>query len=300
MSHSHNRAGSTLHAYLRFTIGFSKVDGMIYIERLPYPALAPFIKTLWYARDPHATHCHQRILPTGHAQIVISLAHDYLTDANNLIDPLAHSPAAIFLGLYSRHQQIDAIDLSELIGVSFHPGGTIPFLPACTDAFTDRETSLEAIWGRASENLRSDLREAPTPAEKFTLLEAAFLDRLNRSKAQRRLPIIDFALTHLHRSPGTITIAELTRQIGLSPRRLSQLFREQVGVSPKVYCRIQRFQQAVQAMHCGLDIPWAELALTCGYYDQSHFTNDFHAFSGLSPSAYSSSRRPWSNHITLD
>src|SRR5580704_2433589 len=99
MSHSHNRAGSTLHAYLRFTIGFSKVDGMIYIERLPYPALAPFIKTLCYARHPHATHCHQRILPTGHAQIVISLAHDYLTDANNLIDPLAHAPAAIFLGL---------------------------------------------------------------------------------------------------------------------------------------------------------------------------------------------------------
>jgi AraC-like DNA-binding protein len=51
----------------------------------------------------------------------------------------------------------------------------------------------------------------------------------------------------------------------------------------KPYCRIQRFQQAVQLIHRGADIHWAELALTCGYYDQSHFANDFQAFSGPSP-----------------
>ena len=68
---------------------------MLYLERLPHPALAPFIKTLWYACDPHATHRHERVLPNGHAQIVISLARDYLTDANHPTDPLQHSPAAI-------------------------------------------------------------------------------------------------------------------------------------------------------------------------------------------------------------
>src|SRR5437773_2037032 len=81
----------------------------------------------------------------------------------------------------------------------------------------------------------------------------------------------------LHQPPGTTTAAAPTRDIGVSPRRLSQLFREQIGDSPKLYCRIQRFQQAVQLIHRGADIHWAELALTCGYYDQSHFANDFHA-----------------------
>jgi AraC-like DNA-binding protein len=273
---------------------------MLYMERNPHPALTTFIKSFWYARDPHAVHRHERVLPSGHAQVVISLARDYLTDANHSIDPLEHSPAALFLGIYSHHQRIDVIDLTELIGILFHPGGTLPFFPADTHIFTNRETSLEDLWGNASENLRDDLREAPTPAQKFTLLESALLLRLHQSKTQHRSPLIDFALTSLQRSPGTTTIAELTRQIGLSPRRLSQLFREQVGVSPKLYCRIQRFQQVVKAMHSGLDIPWAELALTCGYYDQSHFANDFHAFSGLSPTAYSASKRPWSNHIMLD
>ena len=273
---------------------------MLYLERPPHPALAPFIKSFWYARDPHATHHFERILPIGRAQLVISLARDYLTDANHPTDPLQHTPAAIFLGIYSQHQQIDAIDFTELIGILFHPGGTQPFFPDNTHSFTNRETSLEEIWGRAASNLRNDLREAPTPTQKFDLLDFALCHRLSQSKAPHRDPVIDFALTRLHQAPGTITIAGLTRQIGLSPRRLSQRFSERVGVSPKLYCRIQRFQQAVQHMHRGTDIRWAELALACGYYDQSHFANDFHAFSGLSPTAYTAAQRPWANHIPLE
>jgi hypothetical protein len=88
---------------------------MLYLERRPHPALSPFIKSFWYACDPQATHRHERVLPNGHPQIIISLARDYLTDANHPTDPLQRSPAAIFLGIYSHHQQIDAIDLSELI-----------------------------------------------------------------------------------------------------------------------------------------------------------------------------------------
>jgi AraC-like DNA-binding protein len=273
---------------------------MIYLERRPQPALAPFIKTLWYACDPRASHRHERVLPTGCAQVVISLARDYLTDANNLLDPLQHSPAAILLGIYSQHQQIDSIDLAELMGVVFQPGGTLPFFPANTQVFTNRETSLEDIWGNASKDLRNSLREATTPAQKFAVLEASLFQRLIQSKIQQRSPTIDFALSQLHRAPGTATIAELTRRIGLSSRRISQLFREQVGVSPKLYGRILRFQQAVQQMHHGADIHWAELALNCGYYDQSHFNNDFRAFSGLSPTAYTATQRRWSNHIPLD
>lgn len=275
---------------------------MLYLERSPHPALAPFVKSFWYACDPEATHRHERILPNGHPQIVISLARDYLTDANHPIDPLQQSPAALFLGIYSHHQQIDAIDLSELIGILFHPGGTTPFFPENTELFTNCETSLTDLWGRAAQNLRNDLREAQPPTRKFDLLDFALRHRLSESKeskTQRRPSTIDYALTRLHQSPGATTITALTRDIGVSPRRLSQLFREQIGVSPKLYCRIQRLQQAVQLLHRGADIHWAELALICGYYDQSHFINDFQAFSGLSPTSYSTAKRPWANHIPL-
>jgi AraC-like DNA-binding protein len=77
------------------------------------------------------------------------------------------------------------------------------------------------------------------------------------------------------------------------------VFREHVGIAPKMWCRIRRFQAALQALHTGVDVPWAELALRCGYYDQSHFANDFQAFSGINPTTYSSSRGPWQNHVPI-
>lgn len=274
---------------------------MLYLERQPHPALAPYIKSFWYCAYPGVPHRREIVLPSGRLQIVISLARDHLTDcANGLHAPASNSAAALLVGLYSQYQVIDSTDLEELIGLVFHPGGTAPFVSEATHLFTNRETSLEDIWGNASNALREQLREAPTPDAKFKAFEIALLQRLQRTAIRTRHPAVDLVLAHLRGSPGTETIAELTRSIGLSPRRLSQLFREQVGVSPKLYCRILRFQQTVQRLHRGDDIPWSELALACGYYDQSHFANDFRAFSGISPTTYTAAQRPWANHIALD
>ena len=273
---------------------------MLYLEHSPHPALAPFIQTLWYARDPNPIHSHQRVLPTGRAQVVISLARDYLTDANHPTNPLTLTPPALFLGLYSIHQNIDTIDLAELIGISFHPAGTLPFFPHSTDLFTNRETSVEDLWGDSLRSLRDHLRELPTPRQKFAALESFLLNRLRTTRSPNQHPVVRFSLEALHSAPTATTVAELTRTTGLSARRLSQLFREHVGVPPKLYSRILRFQQALQRLHRGEDIPWPELALDCGYYDQSHFANDFRAFSGLSPTTYTNATRPWANHINLD
>jgi len=229
----------------------------------------------------------------------MSLACDYLTDANHPIDPLQHTAPALFLGPYSRYQMIDAIDFAELIGVVFHPAGTLPFFPHSSHLFSNCETSLEDLWGTASRCLRDNLRELNTPASKFDLLEAALLARLRLVPKASRNRVVDFALETVEASPDSTTITGLTRSIGLSARRFSELFREQVGVSPKVYCRIRRFQMAVERLHRGEDLPWAELALACGYYDQSHFANDFRAFSGISPTTYSAAERPWANHVTV-
>ena len=72
-----------------------------------------------------------------------------------------------------------------------------------------------------------------------------------------------------------------------------------VGLPPKVWCRVQRFQRAVQQLHAGGEVRWAELALDCGFYDQSHFANEFKAFSGVDATTYSTLRTKWANHIAV-
>jgi len=111
---------------------------------------------------------------------------------------------------------------------------------------------------------------------------------------------VDYALSSFQHAPIASTVREVARSTGWSERRLSQVFREQVGFSPKAWTRIQRFQRAVRQLHAGIDLPWAELALECGYYDQSHFANDFRAFSGIDATTYSARRTRWANHVAAN
>jgi len=92
---------------------------------------------------------------------------------------------------------------------------------------------------------------------------------------------IPAALGHLAR-PG-VTVAEVADLVGLSHRRLIEIFTGHVGVTPKVFARLQRFQRAVVIVQQARSVDWAELAIGCGYYDQSHMIRDFSEFAGLSP-----------------
>ena len=62
------------------------------------------------------------------------------------------------------------------------------------------------------------------------------------------------------------------------------------GVTPKQFCRVQRFQEVLRRLWKKQQVDWVDIALSCGYYNQAHFINDFKAFSGLNPMAYLTQR----------
>jgi len=89
-------------------------------------------------------------------------------------------------------------------------------------------------------------------------------------------------------------------QIGLSSRRFAELFRREVGLTPKVFFRVRRFQRVLETVHRTRDVDWCRVALDCGYYDQAHFIHDFRTFSGLTPGEYYAAATPHLNHVPLD
>ena len=91
----------------------------------------------------------------------------------------------------------------------------------------------------------------------------------------------------------------MTDAIALSPKRFIERFKADVGVTPKRYCRLLRFQRVVTNAHRGGATDWAELALACGYFDQAHLIHDFREFSGLTPTAYEARRTAFQNHVTF-
>lgn len=273
---------------------------VLYLERIPAAPLAPSVRMLWYAQTQSAAHHRERILPSGCVQIILNLARDYVLDCPEGLPDLQRPPALI-VGARSVYEIVDTSDMADLIGIVFSAAGFTPFASDAAHLFSNRTVALDCIWGNTAQSLRERLRELASPEARLDLLErflrARFASQLDR---RPRPPQIQFALRWFAHNPGIASVAETTRQIGWSERRFSQVFREEVGLTPKVWCRIQRFQCAVRQLHAGVDIPWAELALDCGYYDQSHFANEFRAFSGVDATTYSARRTQWANHISAD
>ncbi len=274
---------------------------MLYIERIPAAPLNRFVRSLWYAQAPQIEHSRERILPTGRTQIILNLARDFLLDCPEGQRP-RQIPASVIVGARSVFEIVDTSDMADLIGIVFHPGGFAPFASDAADLFSNRSVALEDAWGLQARSLRDHLREIPAPSARLDGLERFLLDhcapQLGRPLTRRRE--VDYALRHFHGFASIASVRDTARHIGWSERRFSQVFREEVGFSPKVWCRIQRFQRAVGQLHAGADVRWAELALACGYYDQSHFANEFRAFSGVDATTYSARRTLWANHIAAD
>lgn len=267
---------------------------MIYLEHIPAAPLSRCVRSLWYARVLDAPHSRERILPTGRVQVILNLARDFFVDLSEDKPAQPRQPSLI-VGARSTYEIVDTSDMADLIGIVFQPGGFAPFVSDSVDLFSNRNTGLEDAWGGPARALRDRLRELPTPIARLRYLEQFLLQRF--AGRLSRNPIVDFALSSFQRAPGVSTIQAVARSTGWSERHFSQVFREHVGFSPKAWTRILRFQSVVQQLHAGLDVPWVEMALDCGYYDQSHFANEFRAFSGIDATTYSARRTLWANHI---
>jgi AraC-like DNA-binding protein len=265
---------------------------MIYLQTRPSPPLAGFIRSLWYAKVPDTPHQRERVLPSGCAQAILSLAADELTDCEDLANVCRPLPPAILVGARGCYEIIHTRDMAELVGIVFRPGGLGPWLRHPAGEFFERSVPLADLWG--AKPLRDRLREQPSPACKLAALDSFLCERLH-GRAIARRPMVEAALFELRRG----SVRQTANAIGVSERRLHQVFNEDAGLSPKLWSRVYRFQRAVQALHTGADLPWEQLALDSGYYDQSHFSNDFRAFSGIDPTTYSTHRGPWRNHVAV-
>jgi len=82
------------------------------------------------------------------------------------------------------------------------------------------------------------------------------------------------------------SIRRIQSETALSHTRLIHLFREHIGLTPKLFCRVRRFRSLLDRIDKGKPIRWAQLAADCGYFDQAHLIRDFRAFSGTTPLEY--------------
>ena len=265
----------------------------------PAPPLNQYIAYFFLYKDAFSAHTRERFLPDGHIELIIDLRNE--TNAWCQNDDYAAMQIVRngwISGVHRRYITIEAAQGASMLVVRFLPGRIAPFLGMPASEITGQVIPLDRIWGAEFERLRYSILEHPEPAQRFALLETFFLKKIQNAPAPK--PVIDFALERMNRLNSGAGISQIVEKTGYTHKHFVSLFHKHIGVSPKVYSRILKFQQAVRQLENARQPDWSQLAFACGYYDQAHFINEFKAFSGFSPSFYLEKRGAHLNYLEVD
>ena len=274
---------------------------MNFYHYVPCEPLRHFISLMWFGDDYVVPHSLERILPTGEMSLIINLWENRtrVYDASDS-RKFKTFDGSIVAGAYSAFTVIDTDEQRSTAGVVFRPGGAFPFLGLPAGELQDSNASLADLWGRqAASDLRDQLLAARSPEAKFKILERTFLSRIEAPREPTH-PAVAFAVANFQNRPQR-RVSSVRDKIGISDRRFIQLFSQQVGLTPKLFCRVQRFQQVLRNITslAADSIDWSQIALTCGYFDQAHFIHDFRAFSGINPTTYVANKTQFQNHVAI-
>jgi AraC-like DNA-binding protein len=184
-------------------------------------------------------------------------------------------------------------DVPLVIVVRLRPGGAPAVLGLPANELTDCIVRLEDLWGAEGLALRDQLLSAAGHEAMLRLLEGAIEARASREAERPPARLARQALGLITKSRTPICVNDLAATIGVSSRHLRRAFTESVGIGPKEFARIVRFQRAAGANLS--QTSWTRVAMDAGYYDQAHMIRDFREFTGTTPDAFVKrpSRYPW-------
>jgi AraC-like DNA-binding protein len=211
---------------------------MFYQTYIPQLPLSQFIEFLWLREGEYLSAVQTRLMPMGTMELVINLHEDSipLFDRQSRVQ-CGSTNGTMLCGMHSKNLIAQIDRKMSVMGVHFRPGGGTAFFGLPAGELHNETISLDELWQGYAAQLRDRLLAEPL-ANRFPVLEQFLMQMLRLPTPN---PAINFALQQFQQS--TIpTVTAVTDRIGFSTRHFNQLFRDRVGLTPKLFCRVQRFQ----------------------------------------------------------
>ncbi|MFJ9978037.1 AraC family transcriptional regulator [Streptomyces cyaneofuscatus] len=255
----------------------------------PAPALRRYVRS-YVGFDlrgfPAGVHCG----PPGRVLTAVISLSDPLGIGAGVDDGSPVTPfGSVAGGLMCRSVAIHHDGRQHGVQVSLTPLGARAVYGMPAAALAHRLVPLDELLGALGAELADRLRAAPTWAARFALLDEVFLRAIGRGDGDplfRLRPEVAEAWRRLVAAQGRAQVGAVATDLGWSRRYLTERFRDEVGLTPKTFARVLRFEHAHELATAHDPLPWADVATVSGYADQAHLVRDWREFTGRSPTAW--------------
>ncbi|MBT8220020.1 MAG: AraC family transcriptional regulator [Bacteroidia bacterium] len=248
------------------------------------PPLDQYIEAIFYFKNFSPEHSIERVVPTGRVFIIFEF--DGITRGtydNETLEPKGSFEKVWIAGQHKSYLSISAHQDSEMLAIQFKPYGAYPIFHQPMHQFNDQILPAEEVLGQEIINLHAQLMEVEEAKEKLVGVENWLKQRLDQDKSSP--PELILLIENLQ-TKAVSELSSLVNQYPKTQKHLIDQFKKFVGLTPKYFQRIVRFNEILQRIHKNEKIEWSQIAYQCEFADQSHFIKEFKHFSGINPQKF--------------
>lgn len=246
--------------------------------------LDQYIEEIFHYKNFQPDHSIERVVPTGHIYIIFELdGYERHTFDNESLEPNANFQKVWISGQHRNYISISAHQDSEMFVIQFKAFGAFPFLHVPVEQITEQVVPTQSIFGNELITLRDLILQAEESKAKFDIAQ----NWLNQRYDAQKLPPQELVelLGQLQQAP-VANHNELIENYPNTQKHLINQFKKYVGLTPKYYHRILRFNEILGKIRKKERLTWTQITYDCGYSDQSHFIKEFRHFSGFNPKEF--------------
>jgi AraC-like DNA-binding protein len=250
----------------------------------PSKILAPYVKRYWAIENilDKGEICVQRITPTGLTELLL-----YFTPLPKILNSNKYLTDNV--ALYGHQNDFYDMELTgnlSVFSIVFQPQGLMRFFKFPLHEICNRNVPLQYVSGQAGRDLEERMGEATAFHQRVSIAETYLLNLLKTGFADFEFRRISRIVELIKQTYGNVNINQMASEACLCRKQFERVFAKHIGISPKQYLKIIRFQFAIFQKQRNPKMNMEDLSFESGYFDSSHFINDFKSLSGMTPKQY--------------